>query len=291
MLRDPHLQLLWAARVDYQAGSAVERHQHDQFYQVLLVLTGKGKVVIHETSHMLTSGMICLFHRGIPHQFSFTEPTVTIDFKFQILNKDMEQIVRNNKMIGVCPIEELGELKKWYQLARKITNSPSLFFLSRIDAGFKSTFFSLLSPCANEGSCISPKKVPPLPFASQYHPVIHYVESSFSRKISLDHLAKRFNYHPHYIIKIFQECVGMSPIQYLQAVRINRACSYLEYSKLTISEIAQKVGMTPPAFSRLFQQEVGSAPSLYRKYHVDFIGKDIVLTHHFVNHWRIVKKP
>ncbi|QGH35578.1 AraC family transcriptional regulator [Gracilibacillus salitolerans] len=297
MLRDSHLQMLWTARVDYESGSGVNQHKHDQFYQVLLILSGKGKTVIDEKSYPLTKGQIYLFHRGILHQFSFTEPAITIDFKFRILNKEMEQMLRKKNMVGDCPADELEELKKWYQIARTVDHCSDQYKLSRIDAGFKSTFISLLAQFGESESSSHARYTTfenrqglPLSLTPTQHPIVSYVEKYYAQKINLKQLANRFNYNPHYIIKIFQEQVGMSPIQYLQEIRIHHACYYLEYSSMSVSEIAQQIGMTPPYFSRLFHKRLGMSPSTYRDYLVDFIGKDIVFSDNFTNKWRIVKQ-
>lgn len=57
----------------------------------------------------------------------------------------------------------------------------------------------------------------------------------------------------------------MSPIQYIQAKRIERAQTLLLASRLSIKEIAETVGIPNLSqFSKLFTKETGHSPREYR---------------------------
>ncbi|MNI47491.1 HTH-type transcriptional regulator YesS [compost metagenome] len=103
-----------------------------------------------------------------------------------------------------------------------------------------------------------------------------YIHEHITEKLSLVDIAKHFGFHPHYLIKIFSDKTGMSPIQYLQEVRLEKAKEYLEYTELTIMEISGKLGWSHSYFSRLFHQREGTSPTHYRKHAAMGIGKDIV---------------
>ena len=65
---------------------------------------------------------------------------------------------------------------------------------------------------------------------------------------------------------MFIKHLGLSPNDYLTQYRINRACSLLRNSKLTISNIANSVGYDDPLyFSRVFKKVKGVSPSIYLK--------------------------
>lgn len=64
----------------------------------------------------------------------------------------------------------------------------------------------------------------------------------------------------------FQRAMGTSPTRWLIAERVSAACSLLEESDLSISDIAQKVGMGDAAvLRRHFSAAMGVSPSEYRK--------------------------
>jgi AraC-like DNA-binding protein len=55
-------------------------------------------------------------------------------------------------------------------------------------------------------------------------------------------------------------------MEYYTQLKIQRACSYLQFSDLKLKEIAFRLGFYDPFhFSKAFKQEMGIAPKEYRK--------------------------
>ena len=53
---------------------------------------------------------------------------------------------------------------------------------------------------------------------------------------------------------------------YANQLRINKACSLLDFTDLHINQICYRVGITDPYyFSRLFSRIMGMSPSAYRR--------------------------
>ncbi len=66
----------------------------------------------------------------------------------------------------------------------------------------------------------------------------------------------------------FLAATGMTPVQYLQAARIERSKDMLELERLPVSEVAARVGYQDRvAFGRLFKKVVGMTPAAYRQKH------------------------
>jgi transcriptional regulator GlxA family with amidase domain len=59
---------------------------------------------------------------------------------------------------------------------------------------------------------------------------------------------------------------GMSPVHYLQYLRVGKARESLEFSRLTVNEIAWRVGYQDPgSFRKVFQRIMGLSPRHYRR--------------------------
>lgn len=66
----------------------------------------------------------------------------------------------------------------------------------------------------------------------------------------------------------FLAATGMTPVQYLQAARIERSKDLLESERLAVPEVAARVGYKDRvAFGRLFKKMVGMSPAAYRQKH------------------------
>ena len=92
------------------------------------------------------------------------------------------------------------------------------------------------------------------------------IETRFSEKITLDDLAKKAQFSKRHFQRIFQECMGCSPIDHLLHIRIQKAAELLRHSDRTITDIAFDCGFTDSNyFTRQFRKTTGYSPSEYRK--------------------------
>jgi AraC-like DNA-binding protein len=65
---------------------------------------------------------------------------------------------------------------------------------------------------------------------------------------------------------MFSRKTGYSPLSYFSHLKIDKACEYLDFSKLKIKEISFALGYSDPYyFSKDFQKKIGLSPRNYRK--------------------------
>jgi AraC-like DNA-binding protein len=68
--------------------------------------------------------------------------------------------------------------------------------------------------------------------------------------------------------RIFEESVGMTPMDYINIVRIEKACSLLSGTEQSVKEICFAVGYdTPSTFNRNFMKVTGKTPSQWKREH------------------------
>lgn len=72
--------------------------------------------------------------------------------------------------------------------------------------------------------------------------ILEYVECHYAERIRTEDIANAIYVSPTCLRKLFQDNFQMSPIQYVNYVRIQKACEMLRKSDDTISEIARKAG-------------------------------------------------
>ncbi|WP_066713040.1 helix-turn-helix domain-containing protein [Clostridium sp. Marseille-P299] len=94
--------------------------------------------------------------------------------------------------------------------------------------------------------------------------VLKYIETHFNEELSLQEIASLANVSPQYFSRLFREKMGMTYVDYLTKVRINKAVELLKYSDKTIQEICYDVGYKDPNyFSRVFKKITGLSPKEY----------------------------
>ena len=86
------------------------------------------------------------------------------------------------------------------------------------------------------------------------------------RMIPVSELAKSCNISEVYFRKIFKEEMGVSPVEYRNRLRLDRAKQYLEYGDISVQEISDELGFsTVSHFIKIFREEYGVPPLEYRK--------------------------
>lgn len=99
---------------------------------------------------------------------------------------------------------------------------------------------------------------------------ILYMKDNLENKISVEDIANVVGYSCSHLNTLFTQRVSFSPIEYYNQLRIQRACSYLQFSTLKIKEISFRLNYFDPYhFSKSFHKEMGITPREYRKRYQD----------------------
>ncbi|WP_058485572.1 response regulator transcription factor [Defluviitalea phaphyphila] len=95
---------------------------------------------------------------------------------------------------------------------------------------------------------------------------IEYLNEHYMDNISLKEVAEKVGVTPGYLTTLFAKTIGCSFIEYLNKVRVERACNYFYDNTLKTYEVAYKVGFSDEKyFSRVFKKIKGISPSKFRK--------------------------
>lgn len=95
--------------------------------------------------------------------------------------------------------------------------------------------------------------------------VIDYMENHLSEKIELSKLAQRCYWSEGHFRAVFKDVIGLSPVEYLNRLRIVKSLEYIEKDHLRIAEAAERVGIYDPSYySRLFKKVIGYPPRYFK---------------------------
>ena len=92
--------------------------------------------------------------------------------------------------------------------------------------------------------------------------ILLFMEENLTEPLDFDSLAEQFGFSVNYLRKLFRDATGLSPVKYLNRLRITRACAYMQQEHLSAREAAERVGFVDMNyFSRTFKQVMGCSPS------------------------------
>ncbi len=104
------------------------------------------------------------------------------------------------------------------------------------------------------------------PLDERVRRAILHMELHYAEKLTMQRIAEASGASPSHLSHLFRDETGESPISYLGDIRIRQARRLLESTRLTVSEIAGKVGYAEVfQFSRAFSRSVGKSPTEYRE--------------------------
>jgi len=96
--------------------------------------------------------------------------------------------------------------------------------------------------------------------------ITDYIFSHLDEELTVEKLAEYSLMSPRNFARVFVRELNMTPIKYIEKLRIETACRYLTESQLTIDEIAYRCGLKNSInMKRLFFRTFETSPSQYRR--------------------------
>lgn len=133
----------------------------------------------------------------------------------------------------------------------------------------KTALFQILT-CLVQQNCLIAAADSVMPLNSKkvnlLREVSTYLENQVIPKISLEEAAAHFYMSPNYFCKFFKKNFGCTYTNYLNRLRLEKACRMLTDTALPIMEISLLCGFDNLSyFNRLFREKKGVTPSEYRR--------------------------
>ena len=97
--------------------------------------------------------------------------------------------------------------------------------------------------------------------------IADYIREHYSDQFDLKELAGRCGLNPSYFSRLFKERIGTPVFEYINGIRIEKACGLLKRTEMTIIEIAYSVGYNNVSFfNRYFRKLMDMSPREYRSH-------------------------
>lgn len=232
-------------------------HRFDT-YILYYIVDGSAVFYINGERRTLSSGQ---FYAVFPHSEIRYVTEAGVPWSIQWIVVSGEQVRAFLDSIGICeqqPVMNVKQRDKLHQIFESLfqysnrkTSADHLRCLSLVYR-----LFALLSaeitPSANN------------PYILQ---AIEYFSEHFTEPISITDFAKeKLGLNNNYFSKLFKSETGVTPLHYIQQLRLEKAQDLLTHSTLSIEEIASEIGFPDMLyFSRVFKQACGFPPTTYRK--------------------------
>lgn len=96
--------------------------------------------------------------------------------------------------------------------------------------------------------------------------IIAYIEENLGDKITLSQLAQIPSFTEKYFCSFFKKQTGVTPTEYINRVRLERACELMRMHAFSVTDAAFETGFESLSyFIRRFKKQFGLSPAQYKK--------------------------
>ena len=90
---------------------------------------------------------------------------------------------------------------------------------------------------------------------------IAYIRLNYQLEITMCDVAECAGISERYLRRLFSQYLNLSPLDYLNQLRINKAVELLKNTEMSVKEVCYLCGFrSPQYFSRIFKQQMGFSP-------------------------------
>jgi AraC-like DNA-binding protein len=231
------------------------------YNRLYFILGGEGTIWIDEREYCPVPGDMIVLPADTPLAYS-TNPDNPLskfwcNFAAMVGDFHLFKLFKCPYILKVADTEEVEQKFRW--LTQRFLASDTLAYPLLTKAAFLDIlgyFLDHLPLSEFELSTALP--------TYRLNQIVQYIEDRLAESLTVERLAKEFNYNPNYFIRYFKSMFQMSPNQYIIKARIEKAKRLLSATERSIEQIADEVGMERFYFSRAFKQLTSFSPSQYR---------------------------
>ena len=253
---------------EYGVGYEGMLHFHN-YLEIGYCYHGKGKLTIEDRDYRYGDDMFSVIPANIPHT---TNSDIGNICKWEFLFIDMDEFIRNEMKSDNLSRDEIIRIVNKRGTLKSKANHPIMAKLI-LDIIRESREKSLYSEMSIKGYLMALvieilRLDEERELVHKNMKLTHYIESAikyvndhYQNDIKIDDMAKVCGLSESHFRRVFEESMNMKPVDYVNMIRIQKACAIINKEDLSMEEVGFRVGyQTPSTFNRNFKKITGQTP-------------------------------
>lgn len=290
------IEPLWIARYDYEPLWHLPPHAHEDYFQIILIVSGTGEATIGADRRTFGAGQLLFLRSRLVHSLTAgpTEPVRTLDTKFLLNRKNLRTACQ--RIASFQPqVDErvVALLEAIHAEARRHTTYSNALCQTL----FTQLLLRLLDAETDEARA-RPPATPPLPAATAStdddlaRRMERYLRENCAQTIDQHTLSAALHYSYRHLHNVWLNHHRESPLQALWHYRVARATELIRYSDYELKRIAELTGFaTVHHFTRVFTRIAGVSPARWREREREGVRQDIAIRPGFINPALTIQTP
>lgn len=259
----------------------VGNHNHD-FFELVYITGGSAKHVLNDTEEILVQkGDFFIIDYGTVHRYSESRRLQLVNCLFlpEVIDETLvgarafEDILRiclvryYRQYPGIAPAnriftDEDGRVGKIIAHMQEEYREKEVGYQEIFRVGLVEILILIMRKVIAEDQILSSK----VSYSAPVEQVMEYLAQNYRGQTVLGEFCEKYHYSRQYISRRFKQETGITAMEYLHRVRMEKSCELLRGSRMSIQEISQAVGYEDVKFFReVFQRFFQMAPVKYRK--------------------------
>jgi AraC-like DNA-binding protein/mannose-6-phosphate isomerase-like protein (cupin superfamily) len=272
----------------FSPGHTINDHQHSE-YEFHFICGGKGVVTMGGVDYELKEGLFYLTGPGVVHAQYADErdPMRELCLHIDIGVPDNEgsvpplssgagaddkdcaaadECIERLRQLPPVPLPDRHDAAAWFPVAHRalLSHEPGLSITIR------QCIMQIMLRAAYAGAGDSAAAEPPARDMKEYRFRLasDFIQDNFRRPLTLETVAERVHISGRQLQRIFAERGGTTFSEYVEKVRLAKACERLVQTREPIERIALEHGFsTSNYFHRVFKKRFGCTAKQYRERH------------------------
>lgn len=265
---------------EYGLGMGRMLHFHN-YLEIGYCYHGSGELIIEDRSYRYSDKMFTIIPENIPHT-TISDPGNICKWEFLFINiKDFiqteikcdeisaEEMLRIfNKRGTLKSVKNHPNLAKLVQKIFEECREQPLYYKESLKGYIHSLIIEVLRLDDEREKAKRSAKI-----NTYIRDAIGYVGEHYQEDIKIADMAEICGLSESHFRRIFEESMKMKPLDYVNMIRIDRACVLIKRGDMSMEDICYHIGYTTPStFNRNFKKLTGKSPVEWKKTEVALDG-------------------
>ena len=255
------------------------QHQHE-FWEIVVVTRGTGLMVFGSKPLPIKLGDVFVISRDQEHAYRETHSLDIINIAFDpayigSVHPVLEDWMSNDALFAVGPRWRPGETpgeclhlgpSEFARVLDLIQRLESELESASAEARVAAFAYFLLLITQLRRHCLPWEAAGDSAPDTRIGRAVEFIDNHFADSITIDDIAACCHVSRRHFFRLFEQAVGMAPMEYLKKVRLQKAATMLLTTNANVTEVAFACGFNDSNyFSSLYHKEFGMSPSRFKR--------------------------
>ncbi|MDD2973050.1 MAG: AraC family transcriptional regulator [Lachnospiraceae bacterium] len=245
---------------------------------------GTGELILDEVSRRFEGNMYSVIPKNYPHTTNSDANTISRwEYLFVDVENFLHDVYRDNPLFAEDLIKRINSRPNF--ISEKENADLGRMILNICDEmRYKQEFYvetvrgmlqSLLLGIARINKTTGTDKIRnQMTSITQIAEALDYVSYNFHKEITIGELAGICHMSETHFRRLFERNMNMTPVDYVNLVRVQMACEYMKKHQDPMETVAIKCGFqTTSTFNRNFKKTLGITPYQWKSHPENYEGK------------------